>query len=143
MIKELTYKILWHISWKFGYLLQDKNIKPIATFGDDPRGLPYLKHLPHAIINLPTDLGVGLRFYPLSGNTYHPFILALKDQGQVSDREEATFNVLKAYSQLVTLKTGNDFLGFSQDDPIFPTDTHPYEYTYPWSPLTPQEVRDF
>jgi len=142
MFKNIVFKILWHFSWRLGYVLQEKKIKAIEAFGDDPRGLPYLKHLPYAIVNLPTDLGIGLRFYPLSGNTYHPFVLALKNQDQLSDKE-AAFNVLKAYSQLVNLKTGNDFLGFSQTDQVFSSETHPYEYTYPWSPLTPQEVRDF
>jgi len=34
-------------------------------------------------------------------------------------------------------------LGLDKGEEVFSMDSHPYEYTYPWSTLMPHEVRDF
>jgi len=142
MIKKLLHKILWHISWNLGYLLQDKKINYIRTFGNDPRELPYLDNLPHTILSLPISKGNGLRFYKLTGNTYHPFVLALKDT-HVGDMKEQAFSILKKYGGMVNLTTSNDYLGLSKGEEVFNGCNHPYEYCYPWSPTPPSENRDF
>ena len=142
MIKKLTFKILWHISWNLGYLLQDKKINPIRNFGNDPRELPYLNNLPHTILSLPVSKANGLRFYRLTGNTYHPFVLALKAplDGKIN---EHVFSVLKKYSDTVNLRTANDYLGLGKGEEVFPNANHPYEYCYPWCPSQPDNTRDF
>jgi len=142
MIKKLTHKILWHISWNLGYLLQEKKIDPIRTFGNDPRELPYLNSLPHTILTLPVRKANGLRFYKLTGNTYHPFVLALKDT-HVGTMKEQAFSILKKYGEMVNLTTANDYLGLSKEEEVFDSNSHPYEYCYPWSPTPPREMRDF
>src|SRR5690554_4850764 len=140
MVKKLAFKILWHLSWKLGYSLQDRKITPLKPMGDDPRELPYMKDLPYAVLNLPMELGVGLRFFSLSGR-YHPFVVALKEAARNEMQEESVIEVLKKYTQLFTLKTANDFLGLSDNEACFPNDSHPYEYTYPWSTLLPSQLK--
>lgn len=140
MLRKIAFKILWHVSWRLGYMLQERKMVAQKVHGNDPRELPYLVNLPYSQLGLPTSLGSGLRFYPLSGNTSHPFLLALKSANP-SDPKSSLCKVLKRYNELVTLKSPNDFLGFGKGEGIFVDHRHPYEYTYPWSTLHPEEVQ--
>ena len=144
--KRTMYKtiILWFlrkISWRFGYIVLNRNVPSLNTCGDDPREVPYLQDLPYSVQNLPAKLGVGLRFYPFEGQTYHPFILALKGIKENKNQKDFAFEVLKKYNQLCSLKTANDFLGLSKTEACFSNENHPYEYTYPWSTVVPHEIK--
>lgn len=142
MLKNITYKILWHFAWRLGYSIKEIEIPPKRNHGQDIRELPYLSDLPYTILNLPTELGVGFGFFSLKAHKiYHPLILALT-MANNSDREENTFKVLKKYSELFSLKTPNDSMGFSEDEEFFSKQDHPYSFTYPWSSLDPCEVRE-
>lgn len=142
MLREISYKMLWHFAWKLGYSIQEIEKPPLKTYGQDIRELPYLSDLPYTTVNLPTALGIGLNFFPLQDNKiYHPFVLALLTAG-FENQEEHILELLKKYRDLVTLKTPNDMFGFDADEKIFPIHDHPYSFTYPWSPLGPREVRE-
>lgn len=124
----------------FGYRLEKK--EALRLVDNDPRELPYLKNLPFSVMNLPTDKGVGLRFYPLTGVTCHPFVLALKKASKVEEPQEHIFNTLKTYADLVTFYSANEYLGLGEEK-IFPPDSHPFEFTYPWSALLPEHRKNY
>lgn len=134
--------MLWHIAGKLGYTIREIEMAPIKTYGQDIRELPYLTDLPYTTLNLPTELGVGLRFFSLKGNkNYHPFVLALSKVGRES-QEEDVFKLLKKYSDLISIKSPNEMLGSCAGEEFFPKQDHPYSFTYPWSILKPFEVKE-
>lgn len=135
-------KFFTRVCWELGYTVKRRKEELIPFPGRDPRGIPYLKKLPFTLMELPTALGVGLRFYPLSTNSHHPFILALDKNDSEEELKKHAFEVLKKYSELVNIKNANDFLGLSGGDRIFPEESHPYEFTFPWSPLSPVEMKN-
>lgn len=140
MVSNLINKNLKKLFWQLGYHVN--KIDEIQTLTDDPREIPYLKKLPYVVVNLPIELGMGLKFYPLTGITYHPLILALKNSGKDFKDEKSAQNMLKVYSELVRHNSANDFLGFTEEK-VFPHDSHPYEYTYPWSTTSPKQMKEF
>lgn len=134
-------KIFTRLCWEMGYVVKKHKENLIPVVGEDPRVLPYLKKLPFNLMELPLSRGVGLRFYPLSINTFHPFILALINKETGLDSKVHAFQILKKYSELVNVRNANDFLGFSREEGIFPQDSHPYEFTFPWSTKSPGEMK--
>lgn len=134
--------LLRKISWRFGFVVLDID-EQINKYADDPREILYWKDLPFSLQYFPSFLGTGLRFYPLTSESYHPFVVALKGIIVSENPKELAFSVLKKYNQVCSLKNANDFLGLNEWERCFPTDSHPYEFTYPWNTASPIEVKEF
>ena len=135
------FKIFTRICWELGYVVKKHKENLILVEGQDPRVLPYLKKLPFTLMELPLSRGVGLRFYPLSHDTHHPFILALLNRENGFDSKNRAYEILRKYSELVNVRNANDFLGFPGEEAVFPQDSHPYEFTFPWISLSPEQMK--
>lgn len=136
-----TSKIFTRLCWELGYAVKKRKESLIPFSGEDPREIAYLEKLPFTLMELPLKLGVGKRFYSLSNHTYHPLIHALVSGGGSINSREQAYKIIKKYSDLVNLRNANDFLGLWGEDAIFPEDSHPYGFTFPWSPLSPEEMK--
>lgn len=141
VVRRIALWLLRKVAWKLGYVLFRWEQNPLSTYGDDPREVPYLQDLPHSTQYLPANMGVGLRFYSFFENTYHPFVIALKVFRDNGNKINHAFDVLKKFNQLCSFQSANDFFGLTNSESCFSDQGHPYEYTYPWSPQRPKDVK--
>jgi hypothetical protein len=140
MLKELVRRVVA----RFGYRLEPAGEVPpidLRAVCNNPFSLPYYSEARPILIDVPMNLGRGLRVIPLAPGTSHPMVRALTEGLRASKRDSEITAWLKSYYQAVQPGSAAEWLDLNQSESPELFSQPPWAVTMPWDVRTPDEWR--